>query len=205
MPTTPFIERLSEYSDELLLEQMRTGDIRAFNELFARHSRRAVELAATIVDDHFTAEEIVSDVFFSFWVRRQELPPITRFQPYLFTAIRYRSRKLLNSKTGGARIVSLEDYPMPPKDSPIDPFLQLQSGELANTLHEVIAKLPAQRKLIFTLNRIDGLSYKAIAETLNISESTVKNQLAAAFKTLRKELSVYPHSLLSLSFFVLYL
>lgn len=204
MPTTSFIERLSEYSDEQLLGKMRTGDIQAFNELFARHSRRAVELATTIVEDHFTAEEIVSDVFFSFWVRRQELPSITRFQPYLFTAIRYRSRKMLNTQNSGASIVSLEEYPMPPKDSPIDPLLQLQAGELANTIHEVIAKLPAQRKLIFTLNRIDGLSYKAIAVALNISESTVKNQLAAAFKTLRKELSVYPHSILSLSFFFFY-
>jgi RNA polymerase sigma-70 factor (ECF subfamily) len=195
MSAPPFLQKLSGSSDELLLEQMRTGEMHAFNTLFARHSRRGVELAATIVSDHYMAEEIVSDVFFSFWMRRQELPPIPSFQSYLFTAIRYRARKIAAPKKGGARIVALENYTITAKDSPADPFGQLHSGEMINTLQKIIEQLPPQRKLIFKLNRIDGLSYKAIAELMNIAESTVKNQLAAAIKTLRSSLSVHDLSL----------
>lgn len=189
MPIDSLVQKSSEPSDELLLERMRNGDMRAFNALFERHSRRGVALAMTIVDDHFTAAEIVSDVFFSFWARKQELPPISLFQPYLFTAIRYRAKKILGTKKGSAKIVSLKEYSTSPQDSPIDPLGHLQTAELANVLHRVIEQLPAQRKLIFKLSRIDGLSYKAIADTLNISESTVKNQLAAALKSLRNALS----------------
>ena len=174
---------------------MRMGDIQAFNTLFERHCRRGVELAITIVRDHFTAEEAVSDVFFSFWARKQELPEIPLFQPYLFTAIRYRARKMLSVKTGQAATVPLEEYTTRREDSPEDPFGQLYAGELANTLHKLIEQLPNQRKLVFKLSRMNGLSYKTIAEILHISESTVKNQLAAAIKTLRGELAAQSHML----------
>lgn len=195
MPVTPFIDKSPESSDEQLLDRMRLGDMQAFNNLFERHCRRGVELAGTIVHDHFTAEEAVSDVFFSFWARRQSLPDIPLFQPYLFTAIRYRARKMLAMHNKEAEILSLDNYTLQPEDAPADPFGYLYAGELANTLHKIIEQLPGQRKLIFKLSRMNGLSYKAIAEVLNISESTVKNQLAAALKTLRAELSVYSHSL----------
>jgi RNA polymerase sigma-70 factor (ECF subfamily) len=191
MPVTPFIEKIPEPTDEVLLERMRLGDMQAFNMLFERHSRRGVELSMTIVHDHFTAEEVVSDVFFSFWVRKQELPEIPLFQPYLFTAIRYRARKMLAVKTGKVEMVSLDNYIMQPEDSPADPFNQLHTGELVKTLHKLVEQLPPQRKLIFKLSRMNGLSYKAIAEILSISESTVKNQLATALKTLRNELAIY--------------
>jgi RNA polymerase sigma-70 factor (ECF subfamily) len=195
MPVSPSIEKSSEYSDEHLLASMRMGNIQAFNRLFERHCRRSVELATTIVHDHFTAEEAVSDVFFSFWARRQELPEIPLFQPYLFTAIRYRARKMLALKAAKGETVALEYYTTQPEESPTDPFGQLYAGELANTLHKLIEQLPSQRKLVFKLSRINGLSYKAIAEVLNISEGTVKNQLSAALKTLRQELSVHAGSL----------
>lgn len=197
------VPKHSEPSDETLLERMRMGEMPAFNTLFERHSRRGVELAATIADDHFTAEEIVSDVFFSFWVRRQELPPISLFQSYLFTAIRYRAKTAAQFRKAGTKIVSLDNYETPPQDSPVDPFQQLHATELAEALHGLIERLPAQRKLIFKLSRIDGLSYKAIAEVLHISESTVKNQLATAIKTLRNDLSVYPPSLFNAAMAIL--
>lgn len=190
MPVTPFIDNLPEASDEKLLEKMRLGEMQAFNALFKRHSRRGIELAITIVRDYFIAEEVVSDVFFSFWARRQELPEIPLFQPYFFTAVRYRARKMLHVKTGETEMVALDDDVTQQEEVPADPLEKLYAGELANTIYKLIEQLPRQRKLIFKLSRINGLSYKAIAVTLNISESTVKNQLAAALKTLRSELSV---------------
>ncbi|MGN7721904.1 sigma-70 family RNA polymerase sigma factor [Chitinophaga sp. 22620] len=194
MRTDPTHIDLSQPSDETLLEQLRKGNMRAFNTLFERHSRRGVELATMIAGNRFEAEEIVSDVFFSFWARREKLPPIPLFQAYLFTAIRYRAKTIAQlNKT--VQVVPLDDYASRPQDSPVDPLRQLASGELAGILHKAIEQLPAQRKLVFKLSRIDGLSYKTMASLLNISESTVKNQLAAALKTLRNSLSAYPLAL----------
>jgi RNA polymerase sigma-70 factor (ECF subfamily) len=194
MRVDPTHTNLSQLSDETLLEQMRIGDMRAFNALFERHSHRGVELAAIIAGDRFEAEEIVSDVFFSFWARKENLPPIPLFQAYLFTAIRYRA-KTITQRRKTVQLMPLDDYASRPEDSPADPLRQLASGELANILHTAIDQLPAQRKLVFKLSRIDGLSYKTIASILNISESTVKNQLAAALRTLRISLSAYPLAL----------
>src|SRR3982751_6574323 len=103
MSVTPLVQKYAEPSDEMLLKSMIMGDMQAFNSLFERHSSRGVDLAATIVNDYFTAQEVVSDVFFSFWARRQDLPPISLFQSYLFTAIRYRAKTATQLKKAGAK------------------------------------------------------------------------------------------------------
>jgi len=195
MHTDSLPSPIPEQSDESLLELLRSGDMQAFNTLFKRHSRRAVELATTIAEDRSSAEEIVSDVFLSFWARRASLPNITSFRPYLFTAIRYRAKRVMHDKMAGAKVISLEDYRPKAQDSPIDPFCQLQAGELADTLQAVIELLPPRRKLIFKLQRIDGLSYKEIAALLELSERTVENQVASALKSLRKYLYAYHFSI----------
>jgi RNA polymerase sigma factor (sigma-70 family) len=49
-------------------------------------------------------------------------------------------------------------------------------------LKAAINELPQRCKLIFTLIKEDGLTYKQTATLLNISESTVENQLSIALK-----------------------
>jgi len=48
-----------------------------------------------------------------------------------------------------------------------------------------------ERKKVFLLSRYEGLKYKEIAEKLNISVSTVENQMVKSLKYLRNELADY--------------
>ena len=57
------------------------------------------------------------------------------------------------------------------------------------SISKAIETLPKKCRLVFTLNRQDGLSYSEIADVLNISVRTVENQIARALKALRKELA----------------
>jgi RNA polymerase sigma-70 factor (ECF subfamily) len=57
-----------------------------------------------------------------------------------------------------------------------------------DTIKKAIASLPFGFRTIFNLNEIEGYSHKEIAETLNISESTSRSQLARAKKILRQKL-----------------
>jgi RNA polymerase sigma-70 factor (ECF subfamily) len=52
-------------------------------------------------------------------------------------------------------------------------------------LQKAIAHLPAQRRLIYQLNREKGMNYQQIAEELQISRHTVKNQLSTALQSIR--------------------
>jgi RNA polymerase sigma-70 factor (ECF subfamily) len=54
--------------------------------------------------------------------------------------------------------------------------------EMNLKLKAAINELPPRCKLIFTLIKDDGLTYKQTATLLSISESTVENQLSIALK-----------------------
>ena len=58
--------------------------------------------------------------------------------------------------------------------------------ERVDLLHQAIEKLPAQRKEIFKLCRIEGKSYQEAAEILSLSPSTVSNQLVSATKYIKR-------------------
>jgi RNA polymerase sigma-70 factor (ECF subfamily) len=176
-----------QQNDEMLLAQLRLGDITAFNSLFRRYSRRTTEFAATLVKDLFLAEELVSDVFLSLWARREELPEIAVFRAYLFTAVRYQAKRAYARHLASA-IVPLQDYTEGTQDPSADPAERLEGIELSDRLLALVERLPPGRRLIFKLKKIDDLSYRAIAQLLQISEKTVENQLSDAIKSLRKHL-----------------
>jgi RNA polymerase sigma-70 factor (ECF subfamily) len=56
--------------------------------------------------------------------------------------------------------------------------------ELKDDIDTLLRQLPEKRRIIFCMNRFDGLSYKEIAEILSISIHTVQNQMVAAVKFL---------------------
>jgi RNA polymerase sigma-70 factor (ECF subfamily) len=61
-----------------------------------------------------------------------------------------------------------------------DTFMNYE--ELKDDLDTLLQQLPEKRQVIFRMNRIDGLSYKEIAEVLSLSIHTVQNHMVAAVK-----------------------
>ncbi|MEX2565576.1 MAG: sigma-70 family RNA polymerase sigma factor, partial [Cyclobacteriaceae bacterium] len=57
--------------------------------------------------------------------------------------------------------------------------------ELIKAVQGAIDQLPESRKVIFILSREDGLTYKEIANVLEISIKTVETQMGRALKYLR--------------------
>ena len=63
--------------------------------------------------------------------------------------------------------------------------------DIERVLMEAINKLPERCREIFLKSRIEGKKNREIAEELNISASTVENQMTIALKKLRLELKDY--------------
>ncbi len=58
-------------------------------------------------------------------------------------------------------------------------------------VNKVIGYLPDAPRLVFVLSRFEELSYKEIAEKLDISQKTVEKHMTTALKHLRKHLPVF--------------
>lgn len=68
---------------------------------------------------------------------------------------------------------------------------ELLTQELDSKIQAAIHTLPPQCRAIFVLNRFEQLSYKEIAEQMQISVKTVENQIGKALKVLRLHLADY--------------
>lgn len=67
----------------------------------------------------------------------------------------------------------------------------LESKELQARIDEAMMILPEKCREVFHLSRNEQLSYKEIAEQMNISPKTVENQVGKALKIMREELKDY--------------
>ena len=60
--------------------------------------------------------------------------------------------------------------------------------ERREQLHDFINQLPEQQQKIFTLHKLENLSYKEIAAMTDLSEKTIANHIYLASKFIRKKI-----------------
>lgn len=170
-------------TDEALLAATRDGDKAAFQELFLRYYDRLCRFALAMVNQREAAEDVVADVFLMLWERREDVRISSSLKAFLYGTTR-------NHAVNHVRLLARENR-VTLDHSPQGELLDDRSGltialgdEVQNELDRVIALLPEQRRLIFCLNRFDGLRYKEIAKALKLSEHTVQNHMMLAIKQL---------------------
>ena len=138
-----------------------------------------------------TAEDLVKDFFLNFWNNREKLEIKTSLSGYLFRSVHNHCiNYLTREKNKNSEIISDNLYLIELKlKQPLTadyPIGNLLAKETEDQILAVIEKLPDQCREIFKLSRFDELSYKKIAEKLNISENTVKVQIYMALKKIKE-------------------
>lgn len=154
-----------------------------FEKLFKANHKDLCRLAKRIVNDSENAQDIVQDVFVKVWNLRDSLHT-TSLKSYLYSATTNTSLNYLEKNKKTEKISSLKIESLTASQHP-------NTKELENLVDKAIEKLPPRCKVIFILNRFEGLRYKQIAETLNISQKTVENQMGKALRIMHEELKTY--------------
>ena len=66
----------------------------------------------------------------------------------------------------------------------------LETTELKERINRAISRLPERCRLVFTMSKVEDMSHREIAESLDISTKTVENQMTRAYRHLRQWLAV---------------
>ncbi len=159
-----------------------------FEKLFNDHYSNLCAYANNFLKDVDASEEVIQEVLFKLWTNRENLVISSSIQSYLFRAVRNASLNVLK------HVNIREDYKIQheyERDDELSSEDEMIVSELDQKIRAAIDQLPIERKKVFILSRYDGLKYKEIAEKLNISVSTVENQMVKALKFLRTELKDY--------------
>jgi len=176
--------------DADLMRRLRAGDERALEEVFRAHYAGMVAFVRRFVFAPDIAEELVQDVFFKLWSKRESLSEIDALRTYLFraarnTALNHLRRKKLESAWEEQEAARGEPSTSGGTDD------EASTSEVEVAVNEAIGRLPTRCREIFLMSREGGMTYGEIARTLGISIKTVETQMGRALKSLRLSLARY--------------
>jgi RNA polymerase sigma-70 factor, Bacteroides expansion family 1 len=192
------MERL--YEKDLLL-QLKNGSSEAFERLFYEHSGKLYNFILKFSSrNKYLAEEIVQRTFVKLWETHSLINPEKNFNSYLCTIAK---NMLINEYEHRTLEYIYKEYILK-NDSANDNVTEEEVNKnlLEEYINSLIEKLPPARKQIFILKKKEMWTNRDIAEHLQISESTVENQLSKAISFMREQLTKYYDYLLSLIAFI---
>ncbi|MFT5165547.1 MAG: RNA polymerase sigma-70 factor (ECF subfamily) [Saprospiraceae bacterium] len=173
--------------DKALLENIRKGDKPAFRKLFDMYYQILLATAINLLKDVNLAKDVVQEVFFQIWKKREEIIIESSMSGYLKRAVINRSINQIKSRK---KMVSENHFQQMHSNQP-SVTEDLETQHLNEVLQKALDSLPERCRLVFVMRRMEGMSHKEIAEKLNISPKTIENQITKALKTLK--IAIQPH------------
>jgi len=175
-----------ELNEEQYWQLISEGDKNAFERMFKAYYKPLCNYACSIIKDIDESEDVVQNMFYNLWHKRETIQINTSVKSYLYRAV--HNDCLNKIKHGKIKSIYVEDYKKSADASFEDASKALQAKELGKQINEAIASLPEQCGNVFKLSRFENLKYSEIAMQLNISVKTVENHMGKALKILRERL-----------------
>jgi RNA polymerase sigma-70 factor (ECF subfamily) len=137
-----------------------------------------------------SAEEVAADVLLKLWTMKEALLEVHSIKTYLYTATKNAAINYLE-KNKKYTTWDLENIDVELTPGTGNPEAVLLNDELRTVICDAIMTLPPKCRLVYKLIREDGLTYKEVADILDISVHTVDSHLTKALHKLIAVLKLY--------------
>ena len=171
-----------------MIAQLKLRNRQAYYKLFQTYYKQLVRYAEGIIYDADNAKDIVQDLFVFIWDNAESVDINSSIKGYLFRSVRNRCLNEIKSLGINANrnllyFEGLSDFEN--LDEVADKVFEFKTDAIL----KAVKSLPSKMRKIFEMKYFQKQKYKNIAETLGISENTVKTHLMRAKEKLRSELS----------------
>ena len=176
--------------DAALVERVRGGDVAAFEPLVEKYRQRVYRLAYNVLRNQEDAWDAAQEAFIKAY---QALPGFrgqSAFYTWLFRIVmnvahdKARQRGAQGRAFGTERVAE-EEWERTMPDPGEEPDAAAARAEQRARITRGLAALPEHHRAIIMLSDLEGLSYREIADVLNIPMGTVMSRLHNARKRLR--------------------
>jgi RNA polymerase sigma-70 factor, ECF subfamily len=178
-------------SDAVLSRRARAGDSEAFGTLIERYMRRAYVHALGIVGSREDALDLSQEAFVRAYRARHTLDPDRAFYAWLYQILRRLCFNFLRDSRTRARLrdAHAADWvvPLAPR-AYADPAAEAERAEERRRVSKAIERLPQREREVLVLKEFQELTYREIAELLEIPIGTVMSRLYTARKRLAESL-----------------
>lgn len=190
-----------DLEDEQLVERAQEGDRDAFQKLVKRYQDKVYSICYGKVKDDQDAMDVSQDVFVKVFQHLENFNRESSFYTWLYriavnTSIDFLRKQSRVSKVDYDDSIKSDDdvegneYLMPSKLG-INPDRALDRKELRGKMLEALESLSDKHRTILNLREVEGLSYKELAEVLEISKGTVMSRLYHARQYFQEALEEY--------------
>lgn len=171
-----------------LLEKAKNGDKEAIAFLYENTKDIAYKKAYSILKNHHDAEDIAEDTFVKTLEKIDTIKKPNEFTSWINKVAENKAKDLIKKSKptymGENFEYSTDD---PNSDQSVLPENVAESNENIDLYKQLISKLTDNQRTALVLNRIEGRTFKDIAEMLGCSENTVKSRVRLGEEKLKKE------------------
>jgi RNA polymerase sigma-70 factor, ECF subfamily len=165
--------------------------------LFKSNFKELCYFAIQYVKDSDAAKDIVQEVFFGLWQKKESIDLSKSVKTYLTSAVRNKSLNYIRDhKKFSETILESEIQYIKSDYKQGDRVVE---EELRKRILSSTEELPAKCREVFLLSRNENLKYQEIADRLHISVKTVETQMSKALQHFRIRLAEFITVLLILA------
>jgi len=182
-----------DIDDQALIERCRRGDVAAFEPLVERYRERVWRLAYNYLRDREDAWDAAQEAFVRAWQALPSFRGQSAFYTWLFritvnVATDRARQRAARRRAFGSEQVPEEEWKRVMVDPQAPPDDMAAKAEQRARIRQALDALPEHHRAIIMLSDLQGLSYREIAEVLDIPMGTVMSRLHNARKRLRQVL-----------------
>lgn len=156
-------------------------DQKAFRELFEALAEQLRNFIYFKTGNLEWAEDIMQEAFMELWKKRDTIV-YEKAKSFLYSVANNRFLDLARHQ----KVVLKHREQLPPDHHSESPQHVLEQQEFKKKLDKAIADLPEKQRMVFLMNRIEKLTYREIAERMEVSVKAVEKLMAKALAKMRK-------------------
>ena len=172
--------------DKLLMLRFKHGSGEALQRIYEKYESDLLTVAAALLNDLNTAEDVVHDFFLWFATSAETLRLDKSLKGYLITCVANRARDKIRARKRQPAV--LVDAALESDDSN-QPELSAVRNEESQKLSSAMSKLPYEQREVIMLHLQGGMMFTQIAQLQNISVNTVRSRYRYGLDKLRSLLN----------------
>ena len=185
--------------EDKFIAALREGTNQAYGQLLDEYQQKVFGTCISFIPNYEDAEDIAQEVFMEIFNSIGKFKGDSKLSTWIYRIATNKCLEFIRKKNTKKRFGLMQS--LLGNDLPIDrnsyftefnhPGIQLENKEKSKILFAAINRLPEAQKIVYTLNKIDDLSYKEVSEITEKSVSSIESLLFRAKKNLQELLHDY--------------
>lgn len=164
-------------------ERLVSGDIAGFRAFMKLYFPVICSFAERFVADNALAKDIAQETFIKIWHQHTSFESLNSLKKFMYVTARNNCLNVIRDKQRADE--RSKQYTRLKEEDDRFTLDEMMYSELLVAVREAVEALPPKMKEIFILGYIEGLGNQEIADRLQISQQTVRNQKTRALQHLK--------------------